>query len=102
MHVQGCQLSRHKSIFSRSEKTEKVTFDMKQSLSFQILYILLGNSNNIQTSVQVAPIISSSLLLVNKHKWTLKGMLRDTVQLSKMYYVSFNRSISVSTAESGQ
>jgi len=29
-------------------------------------------------------------------------MLRDTVQLSKMYYVSFNRSISVSTAESGQ
>ncbi len=51
------------------------------------------------------PIISFSLLLViarNKHKWTSEGMLKEKVQLTKMYCVSDNCSISVSTSERRQ
>ncbi len=42
---------------------------------------------------------SLPLSLLHELNVNIKGTLRDTVQLTEMYYVSCNRSISVSTAE---
>ncbi len=33
----------------------------------------------------------------NKHEWTSEGMSKDKVQLTEMYHISCNKSISVST-----